>query len=190
MSRLLRRPLPLEQELGLLMRRRHPQRPALPRNPAGAMTSVERRVAHQPMARPLPWQQSLVAGADEKPAPSRNRHNIDDDGGDIPVIPDLEEEVEEDITRQVAAAPRVRNNRVQALKELDSEIKFSLPTTGDANIDLSILTSTLSPQDQVVEDEGPWEFDLLLSEVAQELQAEEDKKEEGLQPEEDKRKEP
>mmetsp|Transcript_28 Transcript_28/g.53 ORF Transcript_28/g.53 Transcript_28/m.53 type:complete len:237 (-) Transcript_28:460-1170(-) len=117
---------------------------------------------------------SSITAADELPKPRRADDVIDE----TPIIPDLEEELEEDITRQVAAPPRVRNNRVQTIKELDTEIKFSLPAAGESGIDLSILTQTLSPQDQVVEEDVEWKFDELLAEVSADIQAEEDRKEE------------
>lgn len=64
-------------------------------------------------------------------------------------IPDVEEELREDITTKVAEAPNVRSNRVQALQELDQQIMFQLPTATGDGIDLSLLTNALSPQEKV-----------------------------------------
>ncbi|XP_068802734.1 intraflagellar transport protein 43 homolog isoform X6 [Struthio camelus] len=45
-----------------------------------------------------------------------------DDGGDIPVIPDLEEVQEEDLAMQVAAPPSVQVNRVLTYHDLDKDL--------------------------------------------------------------------
>mmetsp|Transcript_22730 Transcript_22730/g.38965 ORF Transcript_22730/g.38965 Transcript_22730/m.38965 type:complete len:239 (+) Transcript_22730:69-785(+) len=118
---------------------------------------------------------SSMGASEDTSAKPRRAETVEDE---MPTIPDLEDELEEDITRQVAAPPKIRNNRVQTIKELDHDIKYSLPSA-DIGIDLSLLASTLSPQDQVLEEDVPWEFEALLAEVSAEIQAEEDKKEEG-----------
>uniref|UniRef100_A0A4W2GSE1 Intraflagellar transport 43 n=1 Tax=Bos indicus x Bos taurus TaxID=30522 RepID=A0A4W2GSE1_BOBOX len=49
-----------------------------------------------------------------------------DDGGDIPVIPDLEEVQEEDFVLQVAAPPSIQVNRVMTYRDLDNDLmKYS-----------------------------------------------------------------
>ena len=48
------------------------------------------------------------------------KHDEDsDDESPAMMIPDLDEEQAEDITRQVAEAPTLKSSRVQTLKELD-----------------------------------------------------------------------
>jgi len=94
----------------------------------------------------------------------------DDDGDEILIIPDLEEEAEEDITTQVAQAPRNLTRRLPGLRELDAELKFAIPS--GLGVDLSVLTTTLVPPDMVSEDDTTWEFDALLQEVTQEFIAE------------------
>ena len=69
--------------------------------------------------------QDADAAADSK---RRARHFADDDAGDVMIIPDLEEDEAEDLTTQVAAAPRNTTRKVQSMRELDHEIKYSLPT--------------------------------------------------------------
>jgi len=102
---------------------------------------------------------------------------------DITEIPDLEAEAPEDnLANAVAEAPNVRStNRVQALQELDSQIMFSLPSAMGDGIDLSLLTSALSPQENVAEADQLWEFDQLFADVSSEMLAEADpgEKEEG-----------
>ncbi|XP_051681962.1 intraflagellar transport protein 43 homolog isoform X2 [Oryctolagus cuniculus] len=49
-----------------------------------------------------------------------------DDGGDTPVIPDLEEVQEEDFVLQVAAPPSIQVNRVMTYRDLDNDLmKYS-----------------------------------------------------------------
>ena len=91
----------------------------------------------------------------------------DDDGDEILIIPDLEEEAEEDITTQVAQAPRNLTRRLPNLRDLDAELKGAVPS--GFGVDLSVLTATLVPPDMVSEEDATWEFDALLQEVTQEF---------------------
>lgn len=68
---------------------------------------------------------------------------------EIPVIPDLEEEAEEDITKQVADAPKVASRKIQTMKELDSDIKYVVRSATDTGLNLSLLTKALSPPESV-----------------------------------------
>ncbi|KAH0620478.1 hypothetical protein JD844_020990 [Phrynosoma platyrhinos] len=85
-----------------------------------------------------------------------------DDGGDIPVIPDLEDVQEEDFAMQVAAPPSVQ----------------------DGEIDLKLLSKVLAPEQEVREDDVSWDWNHLYTEVASELLSEWDsgqsEKEDGL----------
>ena len=112
----------------------------------------------------------------------RNRHFADEGGvDDIMEIPDLEDEdPEEDITTQVAAAPRNTTKRVQSMRELDKEVATNLPNTMQHGINLSILTKALCPLAAVDFDptqEEMWDFDPLLQHVSQALQADLDARE-------------
>ncbi|XP_072424070.1 intraflagellar transport protein 43 homolog isoform X4 [Chiloscyllium punctatum] len=72
-----------------------------------------------------------------------------DDGGDIPVIPDLEEVQEEDLAMQVAAPPSIQVNRVMTYRDLDNDLmKYGAF--------------------QTLEDES-WSWDHLFTEVSSEL---------------------
>mmetsp|Transcript_12331 Transcript_12331/g.28860 ORF Transcript_12331/g.28860 Transcript_12331/m.28860 type:complete len:144 (-) Transcript_12331:199-630(-) len=90
------------------------------------------------------------------------------------IIPDLDEEEAEDLTAQVAVAPKNLARRVQSLQQLDHEIKYTLPSGG--GLDLSILTASLVPPEMVQEADATWEFDTLLQEVTQEFTAEMERK--------------
>ena len=63
-------------------------------------------------------------------------------------IPDLD--AEEDMSRQVAAAPAVRSVSVMDIAELESEDLFRLPVVAkDHAVDLTLLTACLCPADEV-----------------------------------------
>ncbi|XP_077869187.1 intraflagellar transport protein 43 homolog A-like isoform X3 [Saccoglossus kowalevskii] len=98
------------------------------------------------------------------------RHDSDDD---IPVIPDLEEFQEEDIATQIAAPPSVQVNRVATYRELDNDLlKHSQLLTLDGEIDLKLLTKVLAAESEVMEEDKPWDWDRLFTEVSSELQTE------------------
>jgi intraflagellar transport protein 43 len=115
---------------------------------------------------------------EKKKKSSRDNFFDDDEGDDIPVIPDLEEEEDEVVEADIANAPKARARRMSSIRELDLDIKLSLRdhvSAGVEWIDLSLLTSSLAPQQNVGEQDIPWEFDDLFERVAQEIHAEEDK---------------
>ena len=63
-------------------------------------------------------------------------------------IPHLD--AEEDMSRQVAAAPAVRSVSVMDIAELESEDLFRLPVVAkDHAVDLTLLTACLCPADEV-----------------------------------------
>ncbi|KAF4017671.1 hypothetical protein G4228_009058 [Cervus hanglu yarkandensis] len=96
-----------------------------------------------------------------------------DDGGDIPIIPDLEEVQEEDFVLQVAAPPSIQVNRVMTYRDLDSDLmKYSAFQTLDGEIDLKLLTKVLAPEHEVREDDVSWDWDHLYTEVSSELLSE------------------
>ncbi|KAM9841962.1 intraflagellar transport protein 43 homolog [Aulostomus maculatus] len=93
-----------------------------------------------------------------------------DDEGDIPVIPDLDEVQEEDLTMQVAAPPSVQVNRVMTYRDLDNDLKYySAFQTLDGEIDLKLLTKVLAPEHEVKEEDVSWDWDHLFTEVSSEL---------------------
>ncbi|XP_051833511.1 intraflagellar transport protein 43 homolog isoform X1 [Antechinus flavipes] len=93
-----------------------------------------------------------------------------DDGGDIPVIPDLEEVQEEDFVLKVAAPPSIQVNRVMTYRDLDNDLmKYAAFQTLDGEIDLKLLTKVLAPEHEVREDDVSWDWDHLYTEVSSEL---------------------
>ena len=151
----------------------------------------------------------------------------------IAIVPDLDDDEKntEDITKQVANAPKNVQRKVQTLTELDQESHFQVkgatvrarcvlsrlvvrvhgsrlfPCTChvQSGVDLGLLTACLSSAEavrpalclllllscaeiycmrgswrgcvQVQEEDEPWEFDSLLQEVSQAMQADIDKQE-------------
>jgi hypothetical protein len=104
----------------------------------------------------------------------RNRHFDDDGADDIMIIPDLDEDMgddADDITLQVAAAPKNTNRRVASLHELDSDLKYSV-SSAENGIDLSLLTTNLVPPGKCLEGDEVWDFGGLLQSVTQEFHKE------------------
>ncbi|XP_063295738.1 intraflagellar transport protein 43 homolog [Pelobates fuscus] len=112
-------------------------------------------------------------GADDVEDSRLKQKSLDDEsdeGGDIPVIPDLEEMQEEDLALQVAAPPSVQVNRVMTYIDLDKDLmRHAAFQTLDGDIDLKLLTKVLSPEPEVREDDALWDRDLLYTEVSSEL---------------------
>ncbi|XP_041122927.1 intraflagellar transport protein 43 homolog A-like [Polyodon spathula] len=93
-----------------------------------------------------------------------------DEEGDVPVIPDLEDIQEEDLTMQVAAPPRIQVNRVMTYLDLDDDLmKHSAFQTLDGEIDLKPLNKVLAPEQEVREEDVGWNWDHLFTEVSSEL---------------------
>nr|ADI46944.1 MOT41m [Volvox carteri f. nagariensis] len=94
-------------------------------------------------------------------------------------IPELEDEGREDLSNVVAAAPKIRTNKVQGMEELEEDMHFKLPAMDDRDIDLSLLTGVLCSSDQVQELDEPWDPDIVLTEVASAINTEREKAEGG-----------
>lgn len=132
----------------------------------------------------------------EPPSPAQGGNNgkrghFDDDGDDgVPTIPDLEEEAEEDITRQVAAPPTAGSSLappVRTVRELEGALNSrgtQLPTTPEEGVDLAPLMQCLCSDRQVFEQDVTWDHELIFQEVAsainQDLLSGEEDQEEDL----------
>ncbi|XP_076063258.1 intraflagellar transport 43 isoform X1 [Oratosquilla oratoria] len=98
------------------------------------------------------WANSARGPSDFGPPPEDKRFNRDSDSdSDMPVIPDLDEVVEEDFTQQVAQAPSVAVNRVATYKELDSDLLRHAAFSTLDDIDLRLLTQGLANEADVRE---------------------------------------
>ncbi|XP_074654976.1 intraflagellar transport protein 43 homolog A-like [Tubulanus polymorphus] len=97
----------------------------------------------------------------------------EDSDNDIPVIPDLEEYQEDDLTTQIAQAPNIAVNRVATYRELDNDLlRHAAFLTLDNEIDLKALSKYLSAEAEVVEEDVAWDWDRLFTEVTSELTTE------------------
>uniref|UniRef100_A0A671QIQ6 Intraflagellar transport 43 n=1 Tax=Sinocyclocheilus anshuiensis TaxID=1608454 RepID=A0A671QIQ6_9TELE len=97
---------------------------------------------------------------------------------DIPVIPDLEDVQEEDLTMQIAAPPSIQVNRVMTYRDLDNDLmKYLAFQTLDGEIDLKLLTKVLAPEPEVREEDVGWDWHHLFTEVSSELQTDWDQEE-------------
>lgn len=110
---------------------------------------------------------------DERLRPDSGKKASESDDDDIPVIPDLDDVQEEDMATQIAAPPLVQLNRVATFRELDNDLlKHSQLLTLDNEIDLKLLTRCLSSESEVKEDNRPWNWEHLFTEISSELQTE------------------
>ena len=128
-------------------------------------------------AAPAPRRRRAAEEENSPPAveQTRNRHFDDDDGSDdggLNLIPDLDDEEAEDVTRQVAVAPALKTSRVPTIEELDAEIDLALPSASEIGIDLTALQKFLSPKEQVQEEDVPWDYEHEVGKLASEMQAE------------------
>ncbi|KAJ1567400.1 Intraflagellar transport protein 43 [Cladochytrium tenue] len=107
------------------------------------------------------------------PRGSQSRFGKKDAG--IVIIPDLEDAEDDELVTSLAAAPSVKVNKVRAFRDLDADLASStgiLSEGSTGGIDLSRLCAlALYPPDQVFEDDRPWDFDVILTELASDLDA-------------------
>jgi hypothetical protein len=131
---------------------------------------------------PTPVDDEEAGGKGAGQRKGRKKGHFDDDGGDdIMIIPDLDDEgdSEEDITVQVASAPKNVTRRVASLHELDSSLKHSV-RSGSHGVDLSLLSNRLVPPTSVAEPDELWTFEELLQRVTQEFHEERERTGEDL----------
>ena len=103
----------------------------------------------------------------------RTDHQVVEDNDEIPVIPDLDDFKEEDLANKIAAPPSIQVNRVATYKELDNDFqKYSYLMTLDDEIDLKLLGKVLAPESTVFEEDKPWDWDRLFTELSSDLQTE------------------
>ncbi|XP_071833053.1 intraflagellar transport protein 43 homolog A-like isoform X1 [Apostichopus japonicus] len=156
-------------------------------NPAEQIPQEQGEAPPRPPRRQMGWANdapqsnkkgdTTVSGVDrfedERLRPDSGKKSAESDDEDIPVIPDLDEVQEEDMAMQVAAPPVVQVNRVATFRELDNDLlKHSQLLTLDNEIDLKLLTKCLSAESEVKEEDKPWIWEHLFTEISSELQTE------------------
>eukprot|EP00928_Gymnodinium_smaydae_P079036 TRINITY_DN63057_c0_g1_i1.p1 TRINITY_DN63057_c0_g1~~TRINITY_DN63057_c0_g1_i1.p1 ORF type:complete len:187 (-),score=52.90 TRINITY_DN63057_c0_g1_i1:137-697(-) len=109
----------------------------------------------------------------------KNRHFEKEEEDVVPTIPDLEEEADEDITRQVAAPPTAAGTAgysqpVRSVRELDNQAEGrlpQLPASPEEGVDLAPLMQCLCSERQVYEVDQTWDHQLIFQEVASAINA-------------------
>ncbi|KOX75339.1 Intraflagellar transport protein 43 like protein [Melipona quadrifasciata] len=99
----------------------------------------------------------------------------DDVIDDIPVIPDLDE-IQEDNTLSNINTPMVNANRVTAYKELDTDLVKNAAFTSLNGVNLSLLAEKLYNENLTKEPDEVWNWNLLFTQVASEVNSETQKK--------------
>jgi len=96
----------------------------------------------------------------------------DSEDDSIPVIPDIDEVAEEALVSQIAAPPTVALNRFATYKQLDSDLHRHVGLfTLDGDIDLKLLANVLSSEDDIREEDEPWDWDKLFAKASCDLTA-------------------
>ncbi|XP_076672628.1 intraflagellar transport 43 isoform X2 [Andrena cerasifolii] len=100
----------------------------------------------------------------------------EDSVDDIPVIPDLDE-IQEDNALADINTLMVNVNRVAAYKELDTDLVKNAAFTSFNGVNLSLLAEKLYSENLTKEPDEVWNWNLLFTQVASEINSEAQKKE-------------
>ncbi|TMW50609.1 hypothetical protein DOY81_004344 [Sarcophaga bullata] len=95
----------------------------------------------------------------------------DSPSDEIPIIPDLDDIKDDILMNEIAEAPSIAVNRVVTLKELNSDLLAQNAFSAIEEVDLSILTKCLQPQELLDEADEVWEWDKLFTDVVAEINA-------------------
>ena len=96
----------------------------------------------------------------------------DDDAEAIPMIPDLDEVMEEDLALQVAPAPMAPVNRVATMQELNEDLQKRPAFMTLDGVDLQLIAKCVQDSRDVEEADKPWVWDVLFTEIMSEVQDE------------------
>ncbi|XP_076226707.1 intraflagellar transport 43 isoform X2 [Nomia melanderi] len=99
----------------------------------------------------------------------------DNPADDIPIIPDLDE-IQEDSASSDTNTPAVNVNRVTAYKELDTDLVKNAAFTSLNGVNLSLLAEKLYNENLTKEPDEVWNWNLLFTQVASEINSEAQKK--------------
>ena len=99
-----------------------------------------------------------------------NKQKLMDSANDdvTPLIPDIEEVKDYEMSQQVAEPPSA-HNQIISFQELDKNLLKQSAFTLLDGIDLSCLTHFCLPESQVKEPDIPWSWDNLMSDVMSRL---------------------
>ncbi|XP_071865045.1 intraflagellar transport 43 isoform X1 [Bombus fervidus] len=96
----------------------------------------------------------------------------DDVIDDIPVIPDLDEIQEDNALSDLVNTPTVNVNRVAAYKELDTDLVKNAAFMSLNGVNLSLLAEKLYNENLTKEPDEVWNWNLLFTQVASEVNSE------------------
>lgn len=91
---------------------------------------------------------------------------------DIPVIPDLDEIQEDNISSDIASAPTINATRVTAYEELDTDLVKNAAFTSLDGVSLSLLADKLYNENLVKEPDEVWNWNLLFTQISSEINSE------------------
>ncbi|RLU20265.1 hypothetical protein DMN91_006872 [Ooceraea biroi] len=95
---------------------------------------------------------------------------------DIPVIPDLDEIQEDNVSSEIASVPAINANRVTAYEELDTDLVKNAAFTSLDGVSLSVLADKLYNENLVKEPDEVWNWNLLFTQISSEINSETQKK--------------
>ncbi|XP_078037345.1 intraflagellar transport 43 isoform X2 [Augochlora pura] len=132
-----------------------------------------------PRTRKTGWGDELksgrVRGTSSIIEQERSRGLEKDPADDIPIIPDLDE-IQEDSALSDVNTPTVNVNRVTAYKELDTDLVKNAAFTSLNGVNLSLLAEKLYNENLTKEPDEVWNWNLLFTQVASEINSEAQKK--------------
>lgn len=147
---------------------------------SGKSVSMQRPIV-PPRSRKTGWGDELKSGK-SRAAPNiieQERFRMiekEQEEDDIPVIPDLDEIQEDNISSEIASAPIVNANRVTAYEELDTDLVKNAAYTSLDGVSLSLLADKLYNENLVKEPDEVWNWNLLFTQISSEINSETQKK--------------
>ncbi|EFN73092.1 Uncharacterized protein C14orf179-like protein [Camponotus floridanus] len=120
-----------------------------------------------PRSRKTGWGDELKSGKERFRAIEKEEQE-----DDIPVIPDLDEIQEDNISSEIASAPTINANRVTAYEELDTDLVKNAAFTSLDGVSLSLLADKLYNENLVKESDEVWNWNLLFTQISSEINSE------------------
>ncbi|KAG5325682.1 IF43B protein, partial [Pseudoatta argentina] len=147
---------------------------------SGKSISMQRPIV-PPRSRKTGWGDELKSGKSKATSNiiEQERFRViekEEQEDDIPVIPDLDEIQEDNISSDIASAPTVNANRVTAYEELDTDFVKNAAYTSLDGVSLSLLADKLYNENLVKESDEVWNWNLLFTQISSEINSETQKK--------------
>lgn len=84
---------------------------------------------------------------------------------DMPIIPDIDDLRDQDFIQQPADAPSIEINQIGNLDELENKVRKLPFLETSTKVDMSLLANVCLPEDKVRENDVPWTWDSLITDV-------------------------